>query len=68
MVSLEPDTLVGLVAVVTLPAAALAELFVSSAAAGTVAIVGWLLLVPTLAILPFLVRSKPRSALEAPGR
>lgn len=51
MVSLEPDSLVGLVAVGTLPAAALAGLFVGSTAAAVVAVVGWLLLVPTLGIL-----------------
>lgn len=51
MVSVESDTLIGLIAVGTLPAAALAGMFVSSTAAGAVAIVGWFLLVPALGIL-----------------
>ncbi len=51
MVSLESESLVGLVAVGTLPAVALAGMFVGSTAAGVVAVVGWLLLVPMLAIL-----------------
>lgn len=51
MVSLESESLIGLVAVGTLPAVALAGMFVSSTAAGAVAIVGWLLLVPMLGIL-----------------
>ena len=45
------EAMVEVVAVVTLPAAALAAIFVGGDAAGTVAIVGWLLLVPTLSVL-----------------
>lgn len=51
MVSLEAESLVGLVAVGTLPAVVLAGMFVGSTAAGVVAVVGWLLLVPVLGIL-----------------
>jgi uncharacterized membrane protein len=51
MVSLEGESLVGLVAVGTVPAVALTAMFVGSAEAGAVAIVGWLLLVPVVGIL-----------------
>jgi hypothetical protein len=44
-------TLVALVAVATLPLGILAVLFVGPVASATVFVVGWLLLVPTLAIL-----------------
>jgi len=45
------EALVEVVAVATLPAAALAAIFVGGNAAGVVAIVGWLLLVPLLSVL-----------------
>lgn len=45
------EALVEVVAVATLPAAALAAIFVGGDAAGVVAIVGWLLLVPLLSVL-----------------
>lgn len=45
------DTLVEVVAVATLPVAALAAIFLGGDAAGVVAIVGWLLLVPLLSVL-----------------
>lgn len=51
MVTVDGETLVGLVAVGTLPLAALAAIFLGGTAAAVVAIVGWLLLVPVLAIL-----------------
>lgn len=51
MVSVDTEPLVGLVAVVTLPAAALAGIFVGTETAAVVAVVGWLFLVPVLAIL-----------------
>lgn len=45
------EALVAIVAVATLPLTALAGIFLGEAAAATVAIVGWLLLVPVIAIL-----------------
>jgi len=45
------EALVGVVAVATLPLAALAAIFVGETAAAVVAIVGWLFLVPVLGIL-----------------
>lgn len=45
------EALVGIVAVATLPLAALAAIFVGETAAAVVAIVGWFFLVPVLAIL-----------------
>ncbi|QLH84478.1 SHOCT domain-containing protein [Halosimplex pelagicum] len=45
------EALVGIVAVATLPLAALAAIFVGGNAAAVVAIVGWFLLVPVLGIL-----------------
>ena len=51
MVSVDTEPLVGLIAVVTLPAAILAGLFVGAETAAVVAVVGWLFLVPVLAIL-----------------
>ncbi|MFB6140183.1 MAG: SHOCT domain-containing protein [Halosimplex sp.] len=45
------EALVGIVAVATLPLTALASIFVGETAAGVVAIVGWLFLVPVLAVL-----------------
>lgn len=51
MVTLDGEDLVGLVAVMTLPLAALAAIFVGGTAAAAVGVVGWLLLVPVLAIL-----------------
>jgi uncharacterized membrane protein len=45
------EALVGIVAVVTLPLAALAAIFVGGEAAAVVAIVGWFFLVPVLGIL-----------------
>ena len=45
------EAMVEVIAVVTLPAAALAAVFLGGGAAGIVAIVGWLFLVPTLGVL-----------------
>ncbi|WP_415383164.1 SHOCT domain-containing protein [Halosimplex sp. TS25] len=45
------EALIGIVAVATLPLTALAGIFLGEAAAATVAITGWLFLVPVLAIL-----------------
>jgi len=45
------EALVGIVAVATLPLAALAAIFVGGEAAAVVAIVGWFFLVPVLGIL-----------------
>ena len=45
------EAMVEVIAVVTLPAAALAAIFLGGGAAGIVAIVGWLFLVPTLGVL-----------------
>jgi len=45
------EALVGIVAVATLPLAALSAIFVGESAAAVVAIVGWLFLVPVLGIL-----------------
>ncbi|WP_436923477.1 SHOCT domain-containing protein [Halosimplex amylolyticum] len=45
------EALVGIVAVATLPLAALAAIFVGETAAAVVAIVGWFFLVPVLGIL-----------------
>jgi uncharacterized membrane protein len=45
------EAMVEVIAVVTLPAAALAAIFIGGGAAGIVAIVGWLFLVPTLGVL-----------------
>jgi uncharacterized membrane protein len=51
MAAVDLDPVIGLIAVGTLPAAALAGLFVGAQAAAVVAIVGWLFLVPVLGIL-----------------
>lgn len=51
MTTIDGEQLVALVAVATLPLAALAAIFVSGTAAAAVAVVGWLFLVPVLAIL-----------------
>lgn len=51
MVTVDSDTLIALVAVVTLPAAALGGIFFGGVVAAVVAVVGWFLLVPVLAIL-----------------
>lgn len=45
------EALIAIVAVATLPLTALAGIFLGEAAAATVAITGWLFLVPVLAIL-----------------
>jgi len=48
------DALVGLVAVVTLPAGILSAMLFGEGIAGIVFVVGWLLLVPAIAILAVL--------------
>jgi len=60
------EAMVEVVAVATLPVAALAAIFVGGDAAGVVAIVGWLFLVPTLSVLSDHVDLGEDTAEESP--
>jgi len=51
MVAVDFESLAGIAAITTLPAAALAAIFVGSQTAAVVAIVGWFLLVPLFGVL-----------------